>query len=1289
MSLTKLEKLERKTSFMNGALNSILSVEEVLDDAAKKNISFFEVLLSPEVKRISQEVAEAFLMNSISWLSYPELVKKTNLVFLYNEVVKHRAFYTYPYVLELFDDDSITEILTLPDIHYEKLPEDLNLLTDFSLSNATKIINNIFRTPSKASFHLLEHLMNRKLSFQKAFNKYFINWGQELDTLTFINVLELMPESIMNQYINDFDALYEIFENKSSEDLILIMNSKLASRMSLTGLDILLSLLRKELSASFLDKITPIMLVWFKEILVKRSFIETLWIPQSYQNQYISTLFKGIPAEIIDDFFNGDINIHYILNHPSLYKYFKMMDAELLFGYYPVTYNGKSINLISLFTKKLKDHAFGLLLQYLPFLDVLKKNKILIEQPFVLESNEDLTQSIDAYIYQVLCLSDVAIGTFISKSFKKKYPQLYLPQDAPKDLQYAYRNREITYYMLHQHPEWLPFLKTVDLSFGCKSFVTDLFIKERNMESKNDKITKFLGAYEMLVSKTLQQIFKNHFIKNDNITWDTLNKKAYLLNLLAGIDFGYNELLKQKIINSILYTTVSLVELEELGLIITHLIHSQSDEIINFADTILDEAFSSDKKADLLNRYDELFLHNDAPTLALQYVTFRLLHPDLYQDIASEDDISPTLKRLSKRNQEITIFSDMARAFAGSNNLSLKNFLNRLEKGNTLYMNISNLHLPSLTDEEKKLLESFCKILILAYNNSVKGKKDNKFTYSGNALEDIEKLKHLLAPYKDIDYDIADRIIRMYFHFAGFDTVLELKQYMTIKIEEATQKNIETSLKPFDIVEGDLIKGLRKIDYLPYVMQNGILADDFIGANAQGDTTPLDADVFKTPFDCYDFEFLINYLQANIYGNLFAVFKNDHRFFTPKKTSDKTAPKGLFELYDCNPSNEVHYGIRTGIASSEIDFLVSYEGTVDSRTGALVGDGSFDSRIGLEIAINGFYIPVYNVYGELVFSYEAFLDLRKKMQGIKTYTDEPFIPSLQLDFENIEEIMATLDHKDAKNKNVTKAIYNVISSILANYGITTLPYLSSDLTNGIAEFISTGSTNRNTNLEDKTDYDFVLRLDKGIMERFNINLELLEAFDRSNIHYDITSEGHLRLKDVPFHREKINIDISFVNRNKELFLPSGQVIDEQLASIRETSFENYQKVLANILMAKRVLADAGAYHGKKTVDHPQGGLGGIGIEAWILQHNGSFYEAAVDFLDVYQKYPDFDEFIKHYAIWDFGQNILNLHRGSYIRSNYLDNMDSCGFNKMVAALEAFVIKQKNDRGTTRSLQKND
>ena len=84
-----------------------------------------------------------------------------------------------------------------------------------------------------------------------------------------------------------------------------------------------------------------------------------------------------------------------------------------------------------------------------------------------------------------------------------------------------------------------------------------------------------------------------------------------------------------------------------------------------------------------------------------------------------------------------------------------------------------------------------------------------------------------------------------------------------------------------------------------------------------------------------------------------------------------------------------------------------------------------------------------------------------------------------------------------------------------------------------------------------------------------------------------------------------------------------------------------------------------------------GGLGGVGIENWVLQHGGSFKQAARDFLAVADNCSSFEDFRAHYPVWDYGEN----HKGirSKPHDNFVaDNMNQEGYDRMKQALRTVV-----------------
>ena len=90
-------------------------------------------------------------------------------------------------------------------------------------------------------------------------------------------------------------------------------------------------------------------------------------------------------------------------------------------------------------------------------------------------------------------------------------------------------------------------------------------------------------------------------------------------------------------------------------------------------------------------------------------------------------------------------------------------------------------------------------------------------------------------------------------------------------------------------------------------------------------------------------------------------------------------------------------------------------------------------------------------------------------------------------------------------------------------------------------------------------------------------------------------------------------------------------------------------------------------------------MGGVGLENWILQHGGSFYDAAISFLEAAEG-RSFEEFIKIYQVWDFGSNHYSEKKKIYPHENFIYEKDSSkmlkmtddGYNKMVQVLREYV-----------------
>ena len=190
-----------------------------------------------------------------------------------------------------------------------------------------------------------------------------------------------------------------------------------------------------------------------------------------------------------------------------------------------------------------------------------------------------------------------------------------------------------------------------------------------------------------------------------------------------------------------------------------------------------------------------------------------------------------------------------------------------------------------------------------------------------------------------------------------------------------------------------------------------------------------------------------------------------------------------------------------------------------------------------------------------------------------------------------------------------------------------------------------------------------------------------------------TGNGDFRFKGVTIDglEDKVDIDLTFASRADEVEYSTEECIKDRLATIERNNPEDYKYVVANILLAKKVLKMEGAYK-KKNAPKPEagkkdirGGLGAVGIENWILQNGGSFEKAARSFLEVSRTCSSLSEFQDKYAIWDFGENYMA--KDKYTHENFVYNMNEEGYKKMTHALEEYIraisiekVKEAEDVG---------
>lgn len=318
------------------------------------------------------------------------------------------------------------------------------------------------------------------------------------------------------------------------------------------------------------------------------------------------------------------------------------------------------------------------------------------------------------------------------------------------------------------------------------------------------------------------------------------------------------------------------------------------------------------------------------------------------------------------------------------------------------------------------------------------------------------------------------------------------------------------------------------------------------------------------------------------------------------------------------------------------------------------------------------YIPIINRdTKQLLYTHDEFLTLRKKMSGMKQYNTGDFIFADNLDFLGIENYLQAIDQNFAEINSQRNYIFSTLKSKVSEANLELGAQDDSEI-----KILDIGSTARGTNIPSfngttNFDFDFIMQADESQIDL--LRNTLVKSLSKNPA--DVITSRRIRLKAVKIDGidKPLDIDISFIPK-KEKYLSTEQALAQRLEQIKLQDEEKYRKVLANIMHAKRILKAAHAYKPSRS-DKTQGGLGGIGIENWVLQNGGSLEIAAHSFLASADN-RSFIEFEKIYPIFDFGKNHMSVAKGTFPYDNFvMKNMRENGYLNMRNCLTNYLYNQ--------------
>ena len=734
---------------------------------------------------------------------------------------------------------------------------------------------------------------------------------------------------------------------------------------------------------------------------------------------------------------------------------------------------------------------------------------------------------------------------------------------------------------------------------------------------------------------------------------------------------------------------------------------SNSSEIsgryINIATMILQN--TSQNKEDPLEQFakiEKIFLTRNLSHMDKIFNSFKLLYPHekLIQTILDKkDSISPTLLSYASLEDtilgreaekiygdktyavEMLMYADLLKTTIASNDQTFTEYIENIEKGNLIFSELieGKKDIYNLSSDDKYVLNTYIYHLENLYN---KQNPNNKISLSENLEENLYVLINL---YKDIDISkIPNQIIKNnYYAYIQVETLQELKEMMNRYRKEATENGKKNSGIPLVLEKGDLIKGIGGISYLDTIIQHGSVSKEFLGGNIGSDLTPFDTDLSIVMEQKEDNKESLSRLEANGYGPIYFVIKNAINKYNCTRGNGVLEFKLVEDssiLGDCEIFKTLgltHYGIRTGFATSQINYICC-----DNK--------ELIDKIGLVLAKNGFYFPVVDMKGELLFTPKNYENLRKKMNGLSYYGINSY------DFADNLSNEYTLNLVDAIAENIenTSKLRSKLEEKLrvgfAASGLHMKTIIDGDLQSGSVELIDTGSTGRGTNQIGDGDFDYLVRIDRS------------ENYERkATIAHNICEglkidkkSGDLRKAKVDIDGKEVEVDISYALKSDKITYTTDMSLSNRLETIKKQDPDKYLLVLSNIVLAKTLLKKGECYKPHHAGENPQGGLGGVGTENWILQNGGSLEEAAEEFLiasgvmkivetdgkkeiviDETSK-KSYDEFKMSYSVWDFGQNQLSEERSrSFPHDNFVwNNMNSKGYGKMIKVMQTYILE---------------
>lgn len=441
---------------------------------------------------------------------------------------------------------------------------------------------------------------------------------------------------------------------------------------------------------------------------------------------------------------------------------------------------------------------------------------------------------------------------------------------------------------------------------------------------------------------------------------------------------------------------------------------STSPELKKVQDQLIPLLMESQDPKGVLQRVTSVFDRNNLPPFAKKLKIFEIIylttqkngHTYFEEIMAGKGkDLSPVLQSTTPERALGIIFADLLKTHIESGDNSLRIYLSVMQEGQNVLDKFQLEGKDALTTQERYRLIQYTNKLRLLHENSPLSRREKPVTAQAGDGSLEEKIGQLLKDFHvRSGQRISERVIEMFARPLGYKSIAEVLSHMDRSGQEAHARNLmNPNVQQGEVVVqvGDLLKGVED-DVLQYILQNGMISREYLGVNADSDATPFDIDTAMVLEEDLggDLEKAINNSPSRQYGNIRILIRNRGQFVRTdqQETNDVRYDPNHYELFfsDVGLYGPRHHGIRTALPATEIDALVFDASFMSDNNNKLRREQIF-----FNIANNGFYIPVANEQGRVVFTERDFKNYRLNKEVIQsvlqsdTYTPQELIDTLK------------------------------------------------------------------------------------------------------------------------------------------------------------------------------------------------------------------------------------------------------------------------------------------------------